>query len=451
MRGPTGSIRARCDETDRLVHADEPLASLQLRSGGQLPGLIAIPSLLGMVRTARRHGVPLSRTLRMLDETTEILAWAKVEPVGRECRIELSQWRPGALAQAFEESESDPNIIRHLAEGYAWLDGNQRILAADLQTPDLASLQEAFSAGRGRPWTDFVEIAGNGHRQPLHWRLLDKSIIRIEGSERSWRAHILPRPGLPGTGFELCLVPEDIAEVPALAAVAKGPTDDYGQLLGRELAPTLKLPIQRIITNADTIRTRMAGPLAEQYSNYASDIANAGRHLLNLIEDLADLETVESPDFLPAAELLDLADLSRQAGAMLSGRAADKDIALLMPSGGAKTPAVGEMRRVLQILLNLLSNAIHYSPQGTTVTVTTGTDNGTAWAAVSDEGQGLNSEQAARVFEKFERLGRKGDGGSGLGLYISRKLARAMGGELRVESEPGNGARFILNLRDLRS
>jgi len=65
---------------------------------------------------------------------------------------------------------------------------------------------------------------------------------------------------------------------------------------------------------------------------------------------------------------------------------------------------------------------------------------------VADQGEGLSEEQQARVFEKFERLGRQGDGGSGLGLYISRRLARAMDGELTVESAPGQGARFILDL-----
>jgi len=65
---------------------------------------------------------------------------------------------------------------------------------------------------------------------------------------------------------------------------------------------------------------------------------------------------------------------------------------------------------------------------------------------IADQGPGMDAEQQARLFEKFERLGRSGDGGSGLGLYISRRLARAMGGELSVESAAGQGARFILEL-----
>ena len=78
------------------------------------------------------------------------------------------------------------------------------------------------------------------------------------------------------------------------------------------------------------------------------------------------------------------------------------------------------------------------------VSVATGT--GRAAVTVADEGPGLSAEQQAKVFDKFERLGRSGDGGSGLGLYISRRLARAMGGDLTVASAPGEGARFTLEL-----
>jgi signal transduction histidine kinase len=222
-------------------------------------------------------------------------------------------------------------------------------------------------------------------------------------------------------------------------------------LLGRDLAPALRQPINRIIANAETIRTRLAGPLADEYASYAGDIAEAGRHLLSLVEDLADLDALESPGFSPAPDRIDLADCARRAAGILSVRAKERAITLHLPSEDERAPAIGEYRRVLQILLNLLSNAIRYTPGHTAVSLAVGqtTDaNGgeNAWIAVSDQGDGLTEEQMARVFEKFERLGRSGDGGSGLGLYISRRLARAMNGDLRVTSTPGTGASFVLSL-----
>ena len=78
--------------------------------------------------------------------------------------------------------------------------------------------------------------------------------------------------------------------------------------------------------------------------------------------------------------------------------------------------------------------------------VTAAAHEGRVTVTVADEGAGLSPVQKAIVFDKFERLGRGGDGGSGLGLYISRRLARAMGGDLTVECAPGEGARFTLSL-----
>ena len=101
---------------------------------------------------------------------------------------------------------------------------------------------------------------------------------------------------------------------------------------------------------------------------------------------------------------------------------------------------------MLQILLNLLGNAIRYSPEGSTIWIRVEPDGDRARIVVADQGEGLSEQQQARVFEKFERLGRSGDGGSGLGLYISRRLARAMDGDLTLESAPGQGARFTLEL-----
>jgi len=320
--------------------------------------------------------------------------------------------------------------------------------------PHLAGLAEALQDGRGRYWTDFVTIERvsdlmTARQGPLHWRLLDDAPFTAEGSPRGWRARILPR--VQG-GFALLAIPEVIEQVPYAASPAPVPQDNaeplpgWNRLLGRDLAPALRQPITRIIANAETIRTRLAGPLADEYAGYAQDIAEAGRHLMSLIEDLADLEAVEAPGFAPAPDHIDLADCARRAAGILSVRAQERGITLRTPDAATRVPAIGEFRRVLQVLLNLVTNAIRYSPERSAVTLETGEDERGAWIAVQDEGHGLSEEQATRVFDKFERLGRSGDGGTGLGLYISRHLARAMGGDLVVASAPGEGARFELTL-----
>ena len=116
------------------------------------------------------------------------------------------------------------------------------------------------------------------------------------------------------------------------------------------------------------------------------------------------------------------------------------------PQDSDTAPATGEFKRVLQILVNLIGNAVRYSPDGGMVWVRTHRDRGTAVIIVADQGKGIAPEDQARIFDKFERVDPTEPGGSGLGLYIARRLARAMGGDLTVDSAPGEGARFMLSL-----
>jgi signal transduction histidine kinase len=168
--------------------------------------------------------------------------------------------------------------------------------------------------------------------------------------------------------------------------------------------------------------------------------------LLALIEDMADLEVVEAEGFATTPDPIDLGDVARRAAGILGVRARERGIAIDAPPEGETMAAVAEFRRVLQILLNLVGNAIHYTPANSQISIRLERGGDSARVIVADQGEGLSLVDQARVFEKFERLGRSGDGGSGLGLYISRRLARAMGGDLTVESTPGQGARFILDV-----
>jgi len=445
------TARARTDARDWLIEADEPLAGLQLRSGGELPGIIASPALLELVRKSRLYGLRLARAIRAQDDHEQITAWAEVVPdtEGDGCTIDVSNWQAAPLpdADGAEATDRRAAIARQLAELSARLAPGQEVLSVDSDTAELQPLVERMREGLGLAWTEFVTLEGNAHEQPLHWRLLDGARLRLEGSDRHWKAHLVPlgSPEPGSAGFELHLVAEEPIEAGApVEAEAERPT--FSTAIGREIAPVLRQPIARIIANAETIRTQLAGPLAEEYSNYAADISSAGEHLLALIDDLADLEVVEDEQFTTAPDRIDLADLARRAAGILGVRAQERGIGIDAPKQGESAPAIGEFRRVLQVLLNLLGNAIRYSPENSRIWLRVEAEGGKARIVVADQGEGLSREQQARVFEKFERLGRQGDGGSGLGLYISRRLARAMDGDLTVDSAPGQGARFTLEL-----
>jgi signal transduction histidine kinase len=450
--------RALSDGEDRLVSADDALATLQLRCGGELPGTIAVPALLEAVRKARRYELKLARAITAQAGDESVTAWIEVEPRqdGEQgCEIVLRNWQTASLPPEDIDATQvlRAGINRHLAELSAVLDARQNVLAVTTEAPDLRELARAIESGLGQEWTQFVEIDGNAHRQPMHWRLLDGASLRVVGSQRAWRASLFPRavPGSPPDGFDLCLtsdepLPEPVAEPFNKASYELGDAQANRRVIGRDVAPALRLPIARIIANAETIRTRLAGPLAAEYADYAADIAAAGQHLLALIDDLADLEVVEAEEFKTAPDHIDLADVARRASGILGVRAREQGIVVDPPRAGESLLAVAEFRRVLQILLNLLGNAIRYSPANSQVWIRIEAEGERARVIVADQGPGLAADQQARIFEKFERLGRSGDGGSGLGLYISRRLARAMGGELSVESAPGQGARVSLDL-----
>ncbi|MGH6631466.1 MAG: ATP-binding protein, partial [Burkholderiales bacterium] len=247
----------------------------------------------------------------------------------------------------------------------------------------------------------------------------------------------------------LYLVPSELGEVPDPDANADEAADDPLEgVLGRDLAPVLRQPIARIIANAETIRTRLAGPLADDYAGYAADIADAARHLQGLVEDLADLDAIEAADFTLASERIDLADAARRAAGILGARARERGMTVVAPGEGETRPATGEARRVLQVLLNLLGNAIKFTDAGgvtLSVQAVQSKDGQVDLSmSVKDTGIGISARDRARIFVPFEQAeaGQQRESGAGLGLAISRELARLMGGEIEMESSPGGGSRF---------
>ncbi len=437
--------RGRTDAADQLLEVDGPLAVLNRACGGEVGRTLAIPELLVLVGKAREYGFRLSRQFRAVDGKQRISAWVDIAPLedAGGCEIAVASWHVDdiALEREMETSLRRTEIYRHLAECTMRLDPSQRVHSIETDAPDLVEFAKTVGQGIGRPWPEFVTLPAEVQQQPVHWRLLDGSTCRITGSDREWTVCLEPlgQPEPGSAGFVLHLS----------ASLPHGSVTDSRTAtpsLGRDLTPVLRQPISRIIANAETIRTQLAGPLKDEYSDYAADIASAGQHLLALIDDLSDLEVVEAEDFATAPDRIDLGDVARRACGILGVRAKERGIVLDPPADGESQMATAEFRRVLQVLLNLIGNAIRYAPEKSRIWVRLDSIGHRATITVADQGHGLDDRQQEKVFEKFERLGRGDDGGSGLGLYISRRIARAMGGDLTVESAPGQGARFTLSV-----
>ena len=177
MDGNVAPTRALSDEDGQLISADLPLARLQKACGGAIPGPIAIPQLRELVDKARGYGLRLARTISAQDGADVVTVWAEVEPADGEeggCAITLRNWQSSPLPEEapLAAAQRQGRVDRTLAELVARLDAAQCLLHVTAEAPDLAPAAAAMAGGLGRPWTDFVRIDGNGHEQPLHWRLL---------------------------------------------------------------------------------------------------------------------------------------------------------------------------------------------------------------------------------------------------------------------------------------
>ncbi|KEO91510.1 histidine kinase [Erythrobacter longus] len=458
------------DEHDRLVKADELLAELQEACGGRLPGALAVPELRELVRQCRERGLRIAREFSAFDGQDKVGGFVRVHPVletGEDdtdviggCEIIIENWLSGAQGDAQTRTSVDwlDAADRASAEITAQLDARQKLQFITSFSSDAEALCEAVEAAPGKLWSEYVELDGIAHEQPLHWRLLDGAKVTVPGSDRSWRARVLPvGPSASAPrGFELLFIANEPLKGDAHReeALENGELQ-HSRLVGSALTPVLRQPIARIVANAETIHARLAGPLRDEYSEYAANIAAAGQHLAGMLDDLADLEVVEAPGFKAAKERVDLADVAQRAAGILGVRAQARGISVKVDKLAEPIYAQAEFRRVLQVLINLIGNAIAYSPEESQVSVNVDEGSlGMVSVTVTDQGPGITKAQAGKIFNKFERLGRDSDGGndtgSGLGLFISRKLALAMEGNLEVLPQQQNtdmpGAQFKLSL-----
>lgn len=448
--------RGKTDASDRLLSADDPLAELQRNCGGTLPRTLAVPELLALVQRGCLLRLRIAREFTAFDGTDLVSGVVRIDPLdlyrGGGCDLLIESWQRSAMPDlsSREMAGRFDAIDRTIAEVSVRLDSEQRVQFVHTTAQDTPEFERALSEAPGSVWSEHLRFEGIEHSTPLHWRLLDGARCHLPGSSRGWRARLLPMgsTAMSPNGFELLLIadrPLDLGEADAPdTSQVQSPT----ALIGGTLAPVLRQPIARLIANAETIRARLAGPLRAEYSEYAGNIASAGQHLNGLLDDLADLEMVESEGFTTERQSVEIGDAARRAAGVLGVRARAKNIEFNLPIRADLPPAQGEFRRVLQILINLIDNAIAYSPENSCVTVVCGmgADREVVTVSVKDRGPGLSEEQAARVFDKFERLGRDNDGGTGLGLYISSRLAEAMGGALDVVNPDEEGARFRLTL-----
>jgi signal transduction histidine kinase len=256
----------------------------------------------------------------------------------------------------------------------------------------------------------------------------------------AWASRLLAAGNRPGP-----LPVEGSEEVASLAAAFNQMADDLDRVRDAERAFLLSVS-HELKTPLTSIRGH-----GEALLEHVIDVPKAGgvivqeaKRLERLVRDLLDLAGLNQRAFAVRREPVDLAELAEEAARRHATEARRVGVTLTAETPAA-APATGDPDRVLQVLSNLIENALRSTSAGGTVTVTA--EPGTL--TVADTGPGLAPEDLPRAFERFFLYGRYGQNravGTGLGLAIVKELTEAMGGSVTVESRPGEGTSFVVSL-----
>jgi signal transduction histidine kinase/HAMP domain-containing protein len=211
----------------------------------------------------------------------------------------------------------------------------------------------------------------------------------------------------------------------------------------------LRTPLNAIIGFSEVLQEKLFGDVNEKQEDYLRDIHSSGKHLLGLINDILDLSKVEAGRMELDLTTFDVSAALANAMTLVRERAQRHDISL----GKTLDPALGEVtadeRKVKQILVNLLTNAVKFTPDGGSVDVMAHREVDAIVIAVRDTGIGIAPEDHEAVFEEFRQVGRhytNKQEGTGLGLTLTRRFVELHGGRIWVESELGKGATFTFTI-----
>ena len=211
----------------------------------------------------------------------------------------------------------------------------------------------------------------------------------------------------------------------------------------------LRTPLNAIGGYTELLSLGLGGPVNSEQLDYLERIRKSQQHLLGIISDLLNFSRIEAGHINYALVPIHLQKVIDSVMPMVEPGAAAKALKLRIEPSSGDCLAVGDTARVDQILLNLLSNAIKYTSPSGSITVKCGVSGDTVSISVTDTGRGVPKEKLEAIFEPFVQLGRSlssAHEGMGLGLSISRDLARAMNGDLTVVSKVGEGSTFTLVL-----
>jgi len=310
------------------------------------------------------------------------------------------------------------------------------------------TLAEAFGMVRPEDAEFTASKIASGTLEPFTGECL---ITGRDGIQRWIYATYVPVAGQDGSARYLATIGIDItarknaeAALAAAKAEAERANAAKDEFLSR-MSHELRTPLNAVLGFAQLLHIE---DLPTEQREAVDFILRGGRHLRGMINDLLDIASIESERLELSAEPVGVADIINDTVGLLQPLASANDVTIFIRTSASKHYVRADVRRIKQVLINLISNAIKYNRPGGRVDVAAIPLGEMLQLNVSDTGIGIPAEDLPRLFSPFERLGQQASDieGSGIGLALSQRLATAMGGRLDVDSVPGEGSTFTLSL-----
>lgn len=349
---------------------------------------------------------------------------------------------------AFRRSEKTGQLLLNAAADAAWLtDLEGTILAANQKAAGFLGISQKDLMG-----VSLYAVWPKNLAKPIRGQVVEAAHLRTTVRYEDQYA---------GTICDISVFPvlDNRGEVDRLAVFCRDITKerkvdrmktDFVSIASHEL----RTPLSNIMEAVSQVVDGLYGEINEEQQMILG-IAhrNCGR-MGRLIHDLLDISRIESGQIVLSRRLVDLDKNIQNVCDLFKASAEEKGLHLRHETGNGIPMVFGDTDRLEQILVNLIGNAVKFTPAGGTITVETGLDDGFIQCVVSDTGAGIKPEHLQDVFEKFVTISASahgGDSGTGLGLPIARELVQLHGGTLWAESEPGRGSRLIFRIPDYQS
>ncbi|HEY3614748.1 MAG TPA: GAF domain-containing protein [Gaiellales bacterium] len=414
---------------DGRLAPDDPVLKAGFASWAGAPIASADGGVQGMLAIFGRH----PRRLRD-DEVEALAAFANSASVALR----------NALLYEAVASEKDrvAAILGRVADAIVATDAEDRITLWNTAAEEITQIPERRALGRTLAELLTSELGDADHS--AHGVLAGAGAIATEvrlsrAGQELWlsvtAADMSGADGRPGR----VLAMRDISEVRALEQLKS----DFVATVSHEL----RTPLTSIYGFAETLLREDASFGEEDRASFVRYIASEAERLNRLVDGLLSAARLETGAVGLTLAPVDVAAVARDVAPWAGGRSEQHKLALVLPPGGALAEADAD--RVRQVLINLIDNAIKYSPDGGTVTVRVRKRRRVVELRVSDEGIGISERDQRNLFQKFFRVDAamsRGIRGIGLGLYLVRGFVTAMGGRIWVESEQGKGSTFVVEL-----